>query len=308
MMLLAQGAIHVQQGVMLSKRQRPYDAEGFSKRARLRRNLEDIFASGQLSADRLTEVCKDINRIDPTSFADVARLPAKGKCRNQSRWWRRKLMRKTTWMPHYWAQVRVLNVKTDKEEWQWMAFHLPNEIVQVLQENSALEKLLDTTSLDPKSLMHLDECETDAGCALLGLGLWADECPCNWDRSESLAVLSLNLPGLSGDKSSLRIPITCFGEKQKGPNTWHDIMSVVKWSLEILATGQPAEARHDGSQWLKSDSKRKTGKAVQRSCLVEVRADWKFVSGVFKFPAHNLGEGICWTCTCKPQEVSHISI
>ena len=37
------------------------------------RNAEDIFASGQISADRLTEVCKDFNRIDPLSFADVAR-------------------------------------------------------------------------------------------------------------------------------------------------------------------------------------------------------------------------------------------
>ena len=57
MMLLAQGEIHVQQGVMLSKRARPYDAESLGKRARLRRNDEDIFASGQISADRLTEVC-----------------------------------------------------------------------------------------------------------------------------------------------------------------------------------------------------------------------------------------------------------
>ena len=50
---------------MLSKRARPYDAESLGKRARLMRNAEDIFASGQISADRLTEVCKDINRIDP---------------------------------------------------------------------------------------------------------------------------------------------------------------------------------------------------------------------------------------------------
>ena len=79
---------------MLSKRARPYDPEGLSKRARLRRNLEDIFASGQLSADRLTEVCKDINRIDPVSFPDVARVPARGRNKHQSRWWRRRLKKK----------------------------------------------------------------------------------------------------------------------------------------------------------------------------------------------------------------------
>ena len=215
---------------------------------------------------------------------------------------------KMKWMPHYWAQVRVLNVKTGKEEWEWMAFHLPHEIVQALQENGVLEKLLETDGLDPTSLEHLDSCEREAGCALLALGLWGDECPCNWDRSESLAVLSLSLPGLTGEKSNMRILITCFGEKQKGSNTWHDIMSVVKWSLEVLATGQPARARHDNSPWLKSDTKRKAGTAVQRSCLVEVRADWKVMAHVFHFPAHNLAEGCCWACTCTPAEVSHISV
>ena len=74
---------------MLSKRARPYEPEGLSKRARLRRNVEDIFASGQLSADRLTEVCKDFNRIDPVSFGDVARVPANSK--HKSRWWKNKL-------------------------------------------------------------------------------------------------------------------------------------------------------------------------------------------------------------------------
>ena len=120
--------------------------------------------------------------------------------------------------------------------------------------------------------------------------------------------MSLNFPGLLEALGSLRIPITCFGQKQMGPNTWHDIMSVVKWSLDILATGRPALARHDGTAWLPSDRKRKAGKATQRSCLVDVRADWKFMAGVFHFPAHNLGEGICWSCTCKPEEVSHISV
>ena len=79
---------------MLSKRARPYDPEGLSKRARLRRNVEDIFASGQVSAARLTEVCKDINRIDPISFPDVARVQAKSRNGNQSRWWRSKLKKK----------------------------------------------------------------------------------------------------------------------------------------------------------------------------------------------------------------------
>ena len=79
-------------------------------------------------------------------------------------------------------------------------------------------------------------------------------------------------------------------------------------SLPLVSYLQPGylRARHDNSPWLKFDTKRKAGKAVQRSCLVEVRADWKFMSGVFKFPAHNLNEGSCWKCTCTPQQVRHM--
>ena len=101
---------------MLSKNKRPFEAESLGKRARLRRNVEDIFASGQVSAARLTEVCKDINRIDPISFPDVARVQANSRNGNQSRWWRRKLKKHMKWMPHYWAQVRVLDVKTQEEQ------------------------------------------------------------------------------------------------------------------------------------------------------------------------------------------------
>ena len=117
-----------------------------------------------------------------------------------------------------------------------MSFHLPHEIVQILQKHSILEKLLDRDGLDPVALRHLLSCEEEAACILLALGLWFDECPCNWDRTESIAVLSLNLPGQTGTNASIQLPITCFSEKQKGPNTWHDIMSVVKWSLDNLAT------------------------------------------------------------------------
>ena len=107
---------------MLSKRARPYDPESLSKRARLRRNVEDIFASGLLSASRLTEVCSDINGIDPISFADVARVPQKSRRKDMSRWWKRRLKKKIKWMPHYWAQVRVLEERLRKKHWSGWHF------------------------------------------------------------------------------------------------------------------------------------------------------------------------------------------
>ena len=93
MMQLAQGAGFGLHGLMLSKRQRPYDPQALAKRARLRRNIEDLFASAAISTERLNEVAMDINRIDPVSFADVARH-TEGHRGNKTRWWRRKLRKK----------------------------------------------------------------------------------------------------------------------------------------------------------------------------------------------------------------------
>ena len=295
---------------MLSKQKRPYDAASLGPRQRLRRNLETLHLSGELSANRLGELAGDINGVDEASFSEVARLRAKPNYddKNLSRFFRRRFQKKTSWWPHYWAQVRCKNVKSGEEELQWLAFHLPHEIILVLEAMSG-NKLMDKTGLDPVGLRHLLKVEEETQCSMLGVGVWGDECPCNWDRTESVSVLSLSLPGQSDPKfANFRCPITCFGHKQVSPNTWHDIMKVVKWSLQVLATGKTPTARHDGTAWLKSDAKRakslKTTKSVQRSCLVEVRADWKFMAEVYNLPPHNLSQGCCWSCTCTPAQVT----
>ena len=95
MRLLAQAALDVQhctppKSLMLSKNKRPYEAEPLGKRARLRRNLEDLYSSGNISAERLTEVCKDFNRIDGASFSDAARVRDDDtQAGNKASWWRR---------------------------------------------------------------------------------------------------------------------------------------------------------------------------------------------------------------------------
>ena len=206
-------------------------------------------------------------------------------------------------MPVYWAQVRCVCRRTGEEKLEWLAFSLPHEIVKVLAEQGDLEKLKARAGLDPLALQHLLECELGESCALLALGLWADGTPCNWDRTESVDTLSLNFPGLAGELKNLRIPVTALSHKHVGPNTWHDINAVVKWSLMVLATGEWPTCRHDGSQWLKSDAKRRNGPSLPRSCLVEVRADWDWFAKVYGFPAHNLSAGNCWKCKNTPSEV-----
>ena len=61
--------------------------------------------------------------------------------------------------------------------------------------------------MDPLSKLHLQRCEREAGSRLVGVGIWGDGAPYNWDRSESVEVFTMNLPGLSGKFGRLRIPI-----------------------------------------------------------------------------------------------------
>ena len=286
---------------MINKNKRPYDPATLAPRPKLRRNIVDLAANNGIPAARLAEVCRDVNAVDPASFADIARTRSSAK--NQCRDLQRKFSKNTAWMPVYWAQVRCKHVKTQATELQWIAIHLPHEIVHVIQRLSVIEKLLETDGMDPLTREHLLDCEQQAQCKLLGLGLWADGTPCNWDRTETVETLCLNFPGLTGEHKTLRIPITALCSKNVCDDTWHDIGEIVKWSLQILATGEWPTCRHDGSAWRKSDCKRVKARQIHKSCLVEVRADWDWMAKVYGFPPNRFKTGCCWKCTCTPEQV-----
>ena len=53
-----------------------------------------------------------------------------------------------------------------------MAFGLPHEIMEALVKHGDLNTILQTSSMDPVSLEHLEEAAKDLpGCDLAGLGL-----------------------------------------------------------------------------------------------------------------------------------------
>ena len=146
---------------------------------------------------------------------------------------------------------------------------------------------------------------------MMPLGLWGDGCPCQWDRSESIEAVNLNMPGQSGEYKQFRLPPVSFPKKHVGEHTWNDVFEVLCWSLRALACGVPPSNRHDGSPWRKSDLWRTRGhpnrsqepQIIQRAVLCEVRADWVFHTAVFHLPAHNRVAGNCWLCDTTPAEV-----
>ncbi len=72
---------------MLSKRQRPYDPASLDPTRRLRRNMTDLLSRNELPANRIGEICADVNRVAPTQLVDVAN---KGSSKNIARLLKRK--------------------------------------------------------------------------------------------------------------------------------------------------------------------------------------------------------------------------
>ena len=283
---------------MLSKNKRPYDPNELPPSRRLRMNLGNLLSRNELPATRVGELANDINRVAPTEVRDITG-PLGG---NTARKLRRNFLKKSTWMPDYIPEIRTWSPKAQKVRKEKVPMQLIHEIIAALLKHGFRDKLLSKEHLDPLTLEHLLHCESEAGCELLGIGIWGDGAPTQWDRGESIDVISISLPGIV-EFHELRIPLVVLPHSRVCSETWQDVFAIVKWSFVILATGVWPTRRHDGSEWQNSDNCRTTARPLLRSALVEVRQDWKFAAEVWGFPAHNTAAGCCWACTCTPAEV-----
>jgi len=253
---------------MLSKRGRSYDPSSLSASQRLRQNLADLLARNELSGNRIGEVVNDIHRVAPSELRDLTG-PAGP---NTARKLRRRFMKRSAWMPDYVSELRTWNPRTKRVVREKVPMQLIHEVVAVLLKYGFKDKLLATDNMDPLTLEHLRHCELQAACKLLGVSLWGDGAPTQWDRGETIDVMSLSLPGI-GEFKNLRIPLIVLPHSRVCAETWEDVFAISKWALTVLATGLWPIARHDGSPWLQSDRCRVSAGPLFRGGLVEVRRD-----------------------------------
>ena len=82
------------------------------------------------------------------------------------------------------------------------------EMLEKFVRKGNLDKLYEKTGMDPLTKQHVESVETTLQQKLIGVGIWGDGAPCNWDRSDSIEVFSMLLPGLSEEWRNLRIPLT----------------------------------------------------------------------------------------------------
>ena len=269
----------------------------------LQEDVEDLYAENLISAKRCQTV---LNKAHKAGIKGLRKVAKSLLGKNHARTIVRRKLKNTKWPDQYWVEVRVWNKLARREEKQWVCIHLIHEILAVIWELGLKDVILSEDLLDRVGKDHMEWMRQSLDILeLLGFGLHGDGVPCNYDRTESVDVISINLPGVGGGYKRMRIPLVTLPESSISHNTMDDLMEVFAWSMRHLLAGTWPVCRHDGTPWLKSDTRRakKTGNLGFQACLVEVRSDWVFLSKTFHFPTHGFEDGVCWKCSCKRSQV-----
>ena len=295
---------------MFRKRGKAYDEATIPKDKRLRRNLADLYLSNDVSAARAQSLFADAVGAKVSNCADLAAVGDGGRIpNNMARDLKRRLLKGSKWPKPYVASVRTWNDKTEKEVVSKIPILLPHEIVWKIMEDSSTAEFLLGQELGNQSENHLRSVCKELGIRrgqTLGVGLWGDGVPYNYDRSASLDVCSLNIPGFhDGRFENMRIPLFAIDHNHvvKG-TTFDDLMEILAWSFQFLAAGVHPSVRHDGSPFEPKNDRDRAKSAASpspfRAVLVECRGDWKQLKDVFRFPQFNELAGMCWMCKCTP--------
>ena len=299
---------------MFQKRAPPEDVAG-SDAKKLRSDLTNLFLTNTVSAGRTQSLWQHSQNLAVTANEHdpaLRRLAKKQIKKNLSRDLTREFLRGSLWPSLYYAEITVFDVKRSCEKSILLPIILPHELLHQLSEKAlSPEALLTTTGLSGDARRHLQQACLELNKAnLVPLGLWGDGVPCNYDRSQSLDVFCMSLPGLSGNQANMRLPLTAvntrFVLKRK---TFDDIMRVIKWSLQCCAEGCMPSCRHDGTPFTVQDTKRSKlqGKEFTPGVLVEVRGDWPFYKHLVRFPQFNEVDGCCWKCKVAPNGIRDCS-
>jgi len=274
-------------------------------------DVQDLYAENAISATRaahLLSKAKNAGIKIATKF--IKKMPGvKPKfAKNCARNLRRSIRKDDNWPDVYWFDARVWDRKLDKEVVKKICILLPSEVLEVIWKHGVKEVLLGTSHYDKLTKDHHEWMKQQLNVSeLLGFGLHGDGVPCNYDRTESVMLTSINLPGLTGRNGRLRIPLCILPDHCISSNTFDDIYEVLAWDMRSLLCGVRQECRHDNGPWDRDKDKKRLklhGARDFRSCLVQVRSDWEWLTKCYHFPG-NASEEMCWLCHVKRKKVLH---
>ena len=163
-----------------------------------------------------------------------------------------------------------------------------------------MQSLLQQTGVSADTEPHMQHCANQLGSAVLGVGLWADGVPCNWDRSQSLECFSMFFPGWPKNFRQVRLPILVLQKRFViQQQTFDDVCEVLKYSFGCLAAGVFPRTTPGGEAWHATDSKRRpwSGKPIGgKAVLCEVRGVWQTYSTLFRLGGWSSNNNCCWKC------------
>lgn len=263
---------------------------------KLKRHVESLFLENKLSATEVDELAGTIGQCEVPGFK-----PKISAGKNAARDWLRKTLKRNAWPPIYIAHCTTWDSNLQTQRESEIALMLPHEIIFALSKRNSLERLNQLTGCTDSVKRHIQSAAVKLGRDnLIPVGLWSDSTPMNWDRSQSLELILMNLPGLSKEgNSSWRFPVAAVPHDMisKGA-TFEDVYTVLAWSFQCLACGKMPVTKHTGEPFDQKDvwRIRQGGKDLHPAVLCEMRADWKAFAEVFHLPSWQHKSGICMRC------------
>jgi len=292
---------------MFSRAAHPSSSSSARPEQEFQEDVEDLFSDNLVSAQRTARL---LAKAAKAGVEGISKTVQRTTGKNQARSITRHKLKRTKWPDYYWFDCRLVDRKTGEEYTTSIPINLPLEVLEMLWELGVPEVLLSTENLDTDGKKHLAWMKEQLGVDVLwGWGLHGDGIPCNYDRTESVVMISLNLPGLAGRNGRMRIPLVILPDFAVGEHTFDDINTVIAWSMRHLVAGCRPCCRHDGTPWGRNDVKRQKKNNAPlnfRACMVQARADWDWMGKCFHLPFHNVKEGCCWLCRCKRNQVSFL--
>ena len=194
---------------MFSKQALPKLDEEPDAPRRFRANVRDLFLTNQLSAERTSSLLGDAAAAGVEALEDVKNLQGKAGKNVHRDLMRKFAKRAKQWPDLYWSKVDVWDKKKQKVKREWIAVLLPHEWLCKLNSKVPDGSLTTWEGLGPLGQGECARACSELGCSTLTpLSFWCDGVPYNWDRSESLEVMNVALPGIPQWRN-LRIPFAC---------------------------------------------------------------------------------------------------
>ena len=198
---------------MYHKRSLPEEDGRSSAQRLLRAEYDDMFLTGNIQGPRAHRLYRLSAATGNNMMKKRAKLSMDKK--HAARNLLKQMVKGSKWPSLYVAHIEAFSQKTQKAVEMKVNFLLPHEIIYMMadkmRDHDALYDISGMAEISQENLAK--SCQELGEARRLGLGLWGDGVPVNYDRSQSMEMLCWSLPGHVNNFGLMRVPFTCINKK-----------------------------------------------------------------------------------------------